>query len=145
MEPVLSVSSFNEPKSEPLLQKVYRPVFSFENETIISFSFCCPHIPESLPQAQLKPNYLLSLICLFVHVSVILTALRLRCGALASLVIPLRLSCPVACGILVPWPGTESVFPALESGFLTTGSPGKSPYVLLNPFLLAWSQAKVNE
>ena len=102
MEPVLSVSSFNEPKSEPLLQKVYRPVFSFENEIIISFSFCCPHIPESLPQAQLKPNYLLSLICLFVHVSVILTALRLRCGALASLVITLRLSCPVACGILVP-------------------------------------------
>ena len=36
------------------------------------------------------------------------------------------LSCPVACGILVPRPGIEPAFPALEDGFLTTGPPGKS-------------------
>ena len=101
-EPVLSVSSFNKQKSEPLLQKVYRPVFSFEIHIIISFSFCCPHIPENLPQVQLKSSYLLLFICLFIHVFVILTALCLRCGEQASLVTPLRLSCPVACGILVP-------------------------------------------
>ena len=63
-EPVLSVSSFNKQKSEPLLQKVYRPVFSFESHIIISFSFCCPHIPENLPQVQLKSSYLLLFICL---------------------------------------------------------------------------------
>ena len=36
------------------------------------------------------------------------------------------LSCPVAWGILVPWPGAEPISPALEGGFLTTGPPGKS-------------------
>ena len=29
-------------------------------------------------------------------------------------------------GILVPQPGIELTSPALEGGFLTTGSPGKS-------------------
>ena len=37
------------------------------------------------------------------------------------------LSCPAACGILVPRPGIEPASPALEGGFLTTGPPGKSP------------------
>ena len=37
-----------------------------------------------------------------------------------------RLSCPTACGILVPRPGIEHASPALEGGFFTTGSPGKS-------------------
>ena len=36
------------------------------------------------------------------------------------------LSCPAACGILVPRPGIEPVSPALEGGFLNTGPPGKS-------------------
>ena len=36
------------------------------------------------------------------------------------------LSCPMACGILVPQPGIKSVPPALEDGFLTTRPPGKS-------------------
>ena len=35
------------------------------------------------------------------------------------------LSCPTACGLLVLSPGTELVFPALESRFLTTGPAGK--------------------
>ena len=39
------------------------------------------------------------------------------------------LSCPVACGMLVPWPGMESTSPALEGEFLTTGPPGKSRVV----------------
>ena len=34
-----------------------------------------------------------------------------------SLVVVHRLSCPMACGILVPQPGTESVSPALAGGF----------------------------
>ena len=53
------------------------------------------------------------------------------CGAQApecvgSVVVAHGLSCPAACGILVPWPGFDCVSPALESGFLTTGPPGKS-------------------
>ena len=42
------------------------------------------------------------------------------------------LSCPAACGILVPRPGIEPTSPTLEGGFLTTGSPGKSPWFFLN-------------
>ena len=38
---------------------------------------------------------------------------------------------PAACGILVPRPGVEPSFPALQRGFLTTGPPGKSPYLFL--------------
>ena len=36
------------------------------------------------------------------------------------------LSCPTACGILVPPPGIEPMSPALEGRFLPTGPPGKS-------------------
>ena len=43
-----------------------------------------------------------------------------------SLAIARRLSCSMACGLLVPPPGIERVFPALEGRFLTTGQPGKS-------------------
>ena len=44
-----------------------------------------------------------------------------------SLVAVLGLSCPAACGILVPRQGIEPMSPALEGGFLTTGPPGKPP------------------
>ena len=37
-----------------------------------------------------------------------------------------RLSCPSACGILVPRSGMEPQSPALEGRFLITGPPGKS-------------------
>ena len=46
---------------------------------------------------------------------------------MCSVVTACGLSCPVACGILVPRPGIEPASPALEGGFLTTGPPGKSP------------------
>ena len=38
-----------------------------------------------------------------------------------------ELSCPVACGILVPQLRLEPLSPALQGRFLTTGPPGKSP------------------
>ena len=64
---------------------------------------------------------------------IFVVALRLlsSCSARApqgagSVVAARRLSCPAACGILVPQPGIEPAFPALEGGFLTTGPPGKS-------------------
>ena len=44
----------------------------------------------------------------------------------SSIVVACRLSCPTACGILVPWPGIEPASPALEVRFFTTGPPGRS-------------------
>ena len=41
---------------------------------------------------------------------------------------------PAACGILVPWPGIEPVSPAWKGGFLTPGSPGKSPHHFLSAY-----------
>ena len=43
-----------------------------------------------------------------------------------SVVVAHWLSCPAACGILVPCPGIEPTSPVLEGGFLTTGPPRKS-------------------
>ena len=43
-----------------------------------------------------------------------------------SVLVACRLSCSVACGILVPWPGIEPAYAALQGGFLITGPPGKS-------------------
>ena len=56
-------------------------------------------------------------------------SLAVVCGlqTAASVVIALKLSCSVACGILVPLPGIEPMFPALEGRFLTPGPPGKPP------------------
>ena len=39
---------------------------------------------------------------------------------------------PHACGILIPGPGIEPMFPALAGRFLTTGPPGKTPSFLKN-------------
>ena len=47
-------------------------------------------------------------------------------GRVGSVVGVSQLSCPNACGVPVPQPGTEFMFFALEGGFLTTGPPGKS-------------------
>ena len=54
-----------------------------------------------------------------------------------SQVVALGLSCPMACGILVPLPGIESVSPALAGGFITAGPPGKSLLPFLRLCLLA--------
>ena len=44
---------------------------------------------------------------------------------MASLVAALGLSCPLACGILVPVQGIEAVSPLLGGRFLTTGPPNE--------------------
>ena len=54
-----------------------------------------------------------------------------HCGAWAaenagSVVVAHGLSCPGACGNLVPRPGIKPVSPALEGGFLPNGPPGKA-------------------
>ena len=43
-----------------------------------------------------------------------------------------RLSCSIACGILIPRPGVEPVSPALAGGFLSTGPPRKSLETVLS-------------
>ena len=68
---------------------------------------------------------------------IFVAALVAACGLLSSygvrvfssLVGVRGLSCPAACGIFVPRPGTEPASPALEGGFFTTEPPGKAPDV----------------
>ena len=47
-------------------------------------------------------------------------------GTWASVVMAHRLSCPDACGILVPRPGIEPTSPALAGGFISTGQPASA-------------------
>ena len=66
-------------------------------------------------------------------------------GVRFSLAVVRRLSCPAACGILVPQPGLEPASPALQDGFLTTGPPGKSPRnTFLTALLHHWSVSSVH-
>ena len=51
---------------------------------------------------------------------------------MGSAAVVCRLSYFAAYGILVPWPGIESMSPALQDGFFTTGPPGKSHLFLLS-------------
>ena len=102
-------------------------VFTFERKLCckqlklhIFFSFLFykevtgPHLLEEVVMVAMLPRALLfSLIYLF-------DCVGLSCGIRASLVTALRLSCPMACEILVPWTGIEPLPPALEGGFLTT-------------------------
>ena len=46
----------------------------------------------------------------------------------------------MTCGILIPPPGIEPTFPALEGGVLTTGLQGKSLEVLFVCFVFNVSQ-----
>ena len=62
--------------------------------------------------------------------------LYLRCKD--SVVAAHRLSCSVACGILVPWPGIEPMSFALQGRFLTTGPSGKSLVGTLKGLLWAF-------
>ena len=52
----------------------------------------------------------------------------------ASVVVARGLSCSVACGILVLQPGIEPSSPAFQDGFSSTGSPGKSLFLMSRLF-----------
>ena len=72
----------------------------------------------------------------FIFIYLFMAVLGLSCGTqdpfivtCRFFVVERRLSGPRASGILVPWPGIEPMFPALEGRFLTTGPPGKSPCI----------------
>ena len=51
-----------------------------------------------------------------------------------SVSVLLRLSCSAECGILLPRPGIEPMFPALQGRFLTTGPQEKSFLLLSDSF-----------
>ena len=53
-----------------------------------------------------------------------------------ALVAARGLRCPLPCGILVPSPGIEPKFPALEDGSLIRGSPENSFFFFSHLFLL---------
>ena len=53
----------------------------------------------------------------------------LRCRNLS--LVAYGLSCPIACGTVVPRPEIEPASPALENGFLSTGPPGKAHRLVL--------------
>ena len=50
----------------------------------------------------------------------------------ASVVVAHVLSYSAACGVLVPQPGIEPTFPALQGGFVTPGPPGNPHVYTLN-------------
>ena len=58
----------------------------------------------------------------------LVVALRLY-GA-SSVVVTHRLSFQAACGVFLPGPGIEPIFPALLGRFLMTGPPGKLIYMV---------------
>ena len=53
-------------------------------------------------------------------------------GHIGSVVVAHGLSCPAACGMLVPSARTEPMYPALAGGFWATIPPGKSLTALLS-------------
>ena len=102
-------------------------------------AFCthCSHLEG--PWSVFQTNFFFSKAYLFAWLPWVLVAacgifaavcglLSLRARALSgSAVVVLGLSCPTACGILVPRPGMKPLFPALEGGLLTTGPSREIP------------------
>ena len=90
-------------------------------------AFCCGVRVFSSLVVERAPEHVGSVVCGT-------WALELR--RTSSVVVAHGLSCPAACGNLVPRPRIEPASPALEGGFFTTGQPGESlPIHVLLPFL----------
>ena len=80
-----------------------------------------------LPLLFFKKNYLFGCIrSSLLHIGSSLHRVEVFVWCIVCLLAAHRLSCSMACGILVPWPGTEPMSPALPGRLLTTGPPGKS-------------------
>ena len=58
------------------------------------------------------------------HADPLLHCMACLVVAVSSVVTAHGLSCPMACGILVPRPGIEPTSPALQGGFLIIGPLG---------------------
>ena len=84
---------------------------------------------QGLPQFYLHVEGFVFVFLLCRVVTGVLTislVVALALEQLGSVVVAPGLSCPLAWGILVAPPGIESMSPALEGGYLTTGSRRKS-------------------
>ena len=68
-------------------------------------------------------------------------SMNTRCTG--SVVEVLRLSCSMACGILVLQLGIEPMSPALAGGFLTTGPPGKTSKIIFVILVLSCIASEV--
>ena len=82
-------------------------------------------LKETIPSNSFEQHLAFSFINIY-YLFMCLGVLGLCCGTQASLVVAHRLSCPMACGILVPQSGLKPLSLGLEGGFLTIGRPGKS-------------------
>ena len=80
---------------------------------------------RELPQSPRQSNFTLFLIFKNIYLF-IFGCVRPWLWQVDSVVVTHGLSCPTACGMLVPQSGIEPVSSALESGFLTSGAPEKS-------------------
>ena len=83
--------------------------------------------PKQLMHNQKSPQW-----DTYTSIYIYITVLGLHCRVQAlkcsdSVTVSCRPTCPMACGILVPWPGIRPASPALEGRFPTTGPQGKSP------------------
>ena len=92
-------------------------------------------VPPVLPRAQCSSYYFQTALAQ-VPVALLVSletdahfAVRvlLQVRRAGSAVVVLGVCWPMACGILVPQPGTEPAAPALQGRFITTRPPGKSP------------------
>ena len=128
------------------------PSLCLASFTCVIFLRFIPIVPRSVASFFLFFFFLKIFIYLFIWLRRVLVA---ACGLLSSgvwalkhmhwgsVVVACGLSCPAACGILVPRPGIEPASPALEGGFLTTGPPGKSPELLFFLFPNLWYQMNI--
>ena len=108
------------------------------------------HLEPSKPSINVNSSHLSSLLAAFIRncftfkkksmylcwILVAAHGLLFSCGMWAlghmgSVVAAHGLSCPMACGILVPQPGIKPMSPALEGRFLTTELPRKYQLLLL--------------
>ena len=82
-------------------------------------------IDPAIPPPGMCPTHLPRNACTRMQAALLVWLLLFQSAG--SVVVVHGLSCPVACRILIPRPGIKPMCPALQSGFLTTGPPGKSP------------------
>ena len=105
-------------------------MFSYEKPLHTSLSSCYSLNLFSRPLGFSICQVLVVLGFVFVVVAV-LAARDLRCSVQASPVAVCRLNCPVACGIFVPQPRTETTSRALEGELSTNGPAGKFWFLCL--------------
>ena len=103
-------------------------------ETFLSWIQVCFQISLFCSDSLLSSALAQCPACIYFLLFMYLAALGLSCSRwqllfwhTGSLVVARGLSSPMACWLLVPWPGIEPERPALQGGFLTTGPPGECP------------------